>query len=396
MKATKRTMGISYAIRDMLLPARELEKQGHEIIKLHIGDPNKFDFETPKHVRDALCAAVEKCDNGYEESEGNVELRKALIEKERVQNDLHVGLDDVIITNGVTESIQMICAATIDAGDEALVPGPSYSSYLEFPKFFGGKAVTYRTIEEEGWQPDIDDLRRKITPRTKFIAVINPNNPTGAVYSPKMLKQIADLAGEYDLFLISDEIYDLMTFEGEHHSPATLAKDVPVILVNGFSKVDLLPGWRLGYSVFHDQNGRLNEIKEAVQKQLRLRLSANAPCQMAVIEALNHPKDHLEGMRQKLKERGEFAYKRINEIPGLSCTMPQAAFYMFPKIESDHWKTDKEFVLDVLHNCHVLVVPGSGFCPEYGKDHFRMVFLPNIDILGKAFDSIESFMRKNA
>jgi len=396
MKATKRTMGISYAIRDMLLPARELEKQGHEIIKLHIGDPNKFDFETPKHVRDALCAAVEKCDNGYEESEGNVELRKALIEKERVQNDLHVGLDDVIITNGVTESIQMICAATIDAGDEALVPGPSYSSYLEFPKFFGGKAVTYRTIEEEGWQPDIDDLRRKITPRTKFIAVINPNNPTGAVYSPKMLKQIADLAGEYDLFLISDEIYDLMTFEGEHHSPATLAKDVPVILVNGFSKVDLLPGWRLGYSVFHDQNGRLNEIKEAVQKQLRLRLSANAPCQMAVIEALNHPKDHLEGMRQKLKARGEFAYKRINEIPGLSCTMPQAAFYMFPKIESDHWKTDKEFVLDVLHNCHVLVVPGSGFCPEYGKDHFRMVFLPNIDILGKAFDSIESFMRKNA
>ncbi|MCG7841007.1 MAG: aminotransferase class I/II-fold pyridoxal phosphate-dependent enzyme, partial [Methanomassiliicoccales archaeon] len=323
-------------------------------------------------------------------------LRKALIEKERLQNDLHVGLDDVIITNGVTESIQMICAATIDPGDEALVPGPSYSSYLEFPKFFGGKAVTYRTIEEEGWQPDIDDLRRKITPRTKFIAVINPNTPTGAVYSPKMLKQIADLAGEYDLFLISDEIYDLMTFEGEHSSPATLAKDVPVILVNGFSKVDLVPGWRLGYSVFHDQNGRLNEIKEAVQKQLRLRLSANAPCQMAVIEALNHPKDHLEGMRQKLKARGEFAYKRINEIPGLSCTMPQAAFYMFPKIESDHWKTDKDFVLDVLNECHVLVVPGSGFCPVYGKDHFRMVFLPNIDILGKAFDSIESFMRKNA
>ncbi len=396
MKATARTMGISYAIREMLLPARELEKQGHKIIKLHIGDPNKFDFETPKHVRDALCAAVEKCDNGYEESEGNVELRKAIIEKEKKKNNIDLSLKDMVVTNGVTEALQMICAATIDVGDEALVPGPSYTSYLEFPKFFGGKAITYRTMEDEGWQPDIDDLRKKITPRTKFIAVINPNNPTGAVYGQKRLKEIVDLAGEYGLFVISDEIYDLMTFEGEHHSPATLAKDVPVILVNGFSKVDLLPGWRLGYAAFHDTTGQLDEIEEAVHKQARLRLSANAPCQMAVIEALNHPKDHLEGMRSKLKARGEFAYKRVNEIPGLSCVKPQAAFYMFPKIESDHWKSDKDFVLDILHQCHVLLVPGSGFCPEYGKGHFRMVFLPNEEILGQAFDQIESYMSKVA
>lgn len=394
MKATARTMGISYAIREMLLPARELEKQGHRIIKLHIGDPNKFDFETPKHVREALCAAVEKCDNGYEESEGNPELRKAIIEKEKKKNGIDLSLKDMVVTNGVTEALQMICAATIDAGDEALVPGPSYVSYLEFPKFFGGKAITYRTIEEEGWQPDIDDLRKKITPRTKFIAVINPNNPTGAVYSRNRLKEIVDLAGEYGLFVISDEIYDLMTFEGEHHSPASLAKDVPVILVNGFSKVDLLPGWRLGYAAFHDTTGQLEEIEEAVHKQARLRLSANAPCQMAVIEALKHPKDHLEEMRRKLKARGEFAWKRVNEIPGLSCVKPNAAFYMFPRIESDHWKTDKDFVLDVLHNCHVLLVPGSGFCPTYGKGHFRMVFLPNEEILGQAFDSIESFMRR--
>lgn len=188
MKATARTMGISYAIREMLLPARELEKQGHQIIKLHIGDPNKFDFETPKHVRDALCAAVEKCDNGYEESEGNAELRRAIIEKEKKKNGIDLSLKDMVVTSGVTEALQMICAATIDPGDEALVPGPSYVSYLEFPKFFGGKAITYRTIEEEGWQPDVDDLRKKITPHTKFIAVINPNNPTGAVYGEKRLK----------------------------------------------------------------------------------------------------------------------------------------------------------------------------------------------------------------
>lgn len=396
MKATKRTMGISYAIREVLLPARELEKKGVEVIKLHIGDPNKFDFETPKHVRDALCKAVEKCDNGYEESEGNFDLRRAIIEKERNKNKIDPKLEDVFITNGVTESIQMILAATIEQGDEVLAPGPSYPSYMEFTKFFGGVPITYRTIEEENWQPDIDDLRKKITPRTKCIVVINPNNPTGALYSDKVLKQIADLAGEHKLFLISDEIYDLMTFEGKHHSPATLAKDVPMILLNGFSKIDLLPGWRLGYSVFRDPTGELEEIKEAMNRQLRLRLSANAPCQMAVIEALNHPKDHLDGMIKKLKDRGEFAYKRINEIPGLSVKKPQGAFYMFPRWESKRWKTDKEFVLDMLNNAHVLTVPGDGFDPVYGKQHFRMVYLPNKEILGRAFDQMESFMRKNA
>jgi alanine-synthesizing transaminase len=397
MKPTKRTLGIEYAIRDILLPARELEKKGVEVLKLHIGDPNKFDFRTPKHVRDALCAAVEKCDNGYEESEGNLELRKGIVEKERKKNKIDIDENDVIITNGVTESIMMITAATVDPGDEVLAPGPSYPSYTEFTKFFGGDPISYRTIEEENWQPDIDDLRKKITPRTKYIVAINPNNPTGALYSDKVLKQMADLAGEYNLFMVSDEIYDLMTYDdGVHHSPATLAKDVPMILVNGFSKVDLLPGWRLGYSVFHDPNGELKEIKEAVNKQLRLRLSANAPCQMAVIEALKHPRDHLKGMMDKLEDRRNFAYKRFNEIPGISTQKPQGAFYIFPKIESNRWKTDKEFVLDVLHNAHVLFVPGSGFCPIYGKGHFRAVFLPDREILGRAFDQLEDYMRKVA
>ncbi|MCE5295854.1 MAG: aminotransferase class I/II-fold pyridoxal phosphate-dependent enzyme [Euryarchaeota archaeon] len=394
MKATKRTMGINYAIRDVLLPARELEKKGVDVIKLHIGDPNKYDFKTPKHVRDALCKAVEKCDNGYEESEGNFELRAAIVDRERKKNKVDIGIEDVIVTNGVTESIQMITAAAIEPGDQILAPGPSYPSYMEFARFFGGEPITYRTIEEENWQPDIDDLRKKITPRTKYMVVINPNNPTGALYSDKVLKQMTDLAGEYDLFMISDEIYDLMTFEGEHHSPATLAKDIPMILCNGFSKIDLLPGWRLGYSVFRDHNGELAEIKDGIQRQLRLRLSANAPCQMAVIEALKHPKDHLGQMLTKLKDRRDFACKRINEIPGLSVQKPQAAFYMFPKWEGKRWKTDMEFVLDILQNAHVLVVPGDGFCPNYGKGHFRAVYLPDKEILGRAFDQIEAHMKK--
>lgn len=396
MKATKRSMDVSYAIRDILLPARELEKKGHEIIKLHIGDPNKWDFETPKHVRDALCRAVEVNDNGYAESEGYVELRRAIMEKEKQKNHIDVDIEDCVITNGVTEAIQTITAAAVDPGDEVLVPGPGYPSYTEFTKFFGGIPVCYKADEAENWQPDVDDLRKKITKKTKFITIINPNNPTGSLYSDKVLKDIVDLAGEHDLFIISDEIYDLMTFDGTHHSPATMSKDVPVILFNGFSKVDLLPGWRLGYVVFRDPQGKLDEIKEGMMRQLRLRISANNPCQMAVIEALKGPKDHLEITNRKLRERRDYIVKKINSIPGLSTATPQGAFYIFPKIESKHWKHDQDFVLDVLHNAHVLLVPGSGFCPTYGKMHFRAVFLPPVEVLGKAFDAIEEYMNKVA
>ncbi|OPY30298.1 MAG: putative aspartate aminotransferase 2 [Methanomassiliicoccales archaeon PtaU1.Bin030] len=394
MKATKRSMGVTYAIRDILLPARELEKHGAEIIKLHIGDPNKYDFETPRHVREALCRAVEVNDNGYAESEGDFELRRAILEKEKQKNGVEVDLDDCVITTGVTEAIQMVTAATVDPGDEVLVPGPGYPTYTEFTRFFGGVSVPYHADEANNWQPDIDDLRKKITPRTKFMVIINPNNPTGSVYSDKVLKEMTDLAGEHDLFVISDEIYDLMTFDGVHHSPAALNKDVPMILFNGFSKVDLLPGWRLGYTVFRDPHGKLDEIKEGMMRQLRLRISANNPCQMAVIEALKGPKDHLDTMNQKLKERRDYICKRINGIPGLSTTRPQAAFYIFPKIESKHWNNDQDFVLDILNNCHVLLVPGHGFDEIYGKMHFRATFLPPVETLEKAFDSIETYMRK--
>ena len=396
MKATKRSLDVSYAIRDILLPARELEKKGAEIIKLHIGDPNKYDFETPKHVRDALCRAVEVNDNGYAESEGYVELRQAILEKEKQKNNIDVDIDNCVITNGVTEAIQMISAAVVNPGDQVLMPGPGYPAYIEFTKFFGGLPVPYKADESNGWQPDVDDMRKKITPKTKYITVINPNNPTGALYSDKVLKEITDLAGEYDLFIISGEIYGLMTFDGVHHSPAALCKDVPIILFNGFSKVDLLPGWRLGYTVFRDPQGKLDEIKEGMMRQLRLRISANNPCQMAVIEALKGPKDHLEVMNNKLRARRDYTVKRINAIPGLSTASPKGAFYIFPKIESKHWTNDQDFVLDVLNNCHVLLVPGHGFDETYGSMHFRAVFLPPVETLAKAFDSIEDYMNKVA
>ncbi|MGD0057014.1 MAG: aminotransferase class I/II-fold pyridoxal phosphate-dependent enzyme [Methanomassiliicoccales archaeon] len=394
MKATKRSMSISYAIREFLVPAKELEKKGIEVIKLHIGDPNKYDFETPRHVRKALCKAVEECDNGYAESEGYVGLRDAIVDREKEKNNIDVDVGDVVITNGVTEAIQMLTAAMIGAGDEILVPGPCYPTYPEFASFFEGNPISYWTDEAHGWQPDVDDVRKKITPKTKALVVINPNNPTGAVYSRKVLKSLADVAGEHGLLLISDEIYDLMTFEGRHLSPSTLAPDVPMVILNGFSKVDLLPGWRMGYAVFRDPTGELKEVKEGVIRQLRLRLSANYPCQVAIGKALKEPQPHHEETRRKLRERAEYAYKRLNTIPGMTSTKPQGAFYIFPRYESKRWKSDKEFVLDVLENAHVLLVPGSGFGKEYGTGHFRSVFLPNVDILGKAFDALENFMSK--
>jgi alanine-synthesizing transaminase len=393
MRATKRAMNIDYAIREVTVPARELEKSGVKVVKLNIGDPNKWDFETPPHVRQALCRAVEECDNGYTAEEGLPELRKALAERERAKNRIDVTADDVFITNGVSESILNIIAASVDPGEEVLVPGPSYPSYIEYIKYFGGVPVAYKTDEANDWQPDIDDIRKKITKKTKALVVINPNNPTGALYSKKVLKEMADVAGENGIFLMSDEIYDLMTFEGEHYSPSTLAPDVPMILFNGFSKVDLLPGWRLGYSVFRDTKGELEEIKEGFVKQLRLRLCANHPCQLAVLEALRGPQEHWEITRQKLRIRGDFAYKRLNEIEGISTNRAKGAFYIFPKILSKKWRTDKEFVLDVLYNTHVLFVHGSGFDTTYGSGHFRCVFLPPVEILSDAFDRLDRFMK---
>ena len=396
MRATQRALNIDYAIREVTIPARELEKKGVKIIKLNIGDPNKWDFETPPHVRAALCRAVEECDNGYTQEEGVLELRQALLEKERKKNNVDADVDDIFITNGVSESILNIVAASVNPGDEVLVPGPSYPSYIEYIKYFGGVPIAYKTDEANGWQPDLDDIRKKITAKTKAMVIINPNNPTGALYSRKVLKGITDLVGEHEMFIMSDEIYDLMTFEGEHCSPSVVAPDIPMVLFNGFSKVDLLPGWRLGYSCFRDPKGELDEIKEGFVKQLRLRLCANHPCQLAVIEALKGPQDYMEVTRCKLRERGAFAHKRLNEIEGISSTKPKGAFYIFPKVELKKWKTDKEFVLDVLHETHVLFVHGSGFDPTYGAGHFRSVFLPPVAVLSEAFDRLDAFMRKNA
>ncbi len=250
VKVTTRARNIEYAIRDVIVHTQELIRSGKKIYYLNIGDPAAFDFKTPQYVKDALCKAIECDDNYYSPSEGRPELREAIVGKEKRVNNVEITADNVLVTEGISEGIQMILAALVEKGDEILFPGPTYPPYISYTKFFDGTPISYETIEEEGWQPNIDDLRSKISPKTRAIVITNPNNPTGSVYSRKMLKEMLDIAGENNLPVLSDEIYDQLTFEKEFVSTANLSKDVPVVGLNGFSKVYQMTGWRLGYIFF--------------------------------------------------------------------------------------------------------------------------------------------------
>ncbi|MEM2420014.1 MAG: aminotransferase class I/II-fold pyridoxal phosphate-dependent enzyme [Candidatus Bathyarchaeia archaeon] len=397
VRVAERVHTIEYAIRDVIVYARALAEAGRKVYYLNIGDPVAFDFDTPEHIKRALFEAVRSGANAYSASEGLPELREAISEKEKRVNGVDVSAEDVIVTSGISEGIQMVMAALVEAGDEILLPGPTYPPYISYTRFFGGKPVTYRTVEEDGWQPDIDDLRRKVSDKTRAIVVINPNNPCGALYGEKVLRQILDVAAEHEIPVISDEIYDQLVFEKRFVSTASLAKDVPVIGLNGFSKAYLMTGWRLGYVYFHSPKGELKELKECVEKEARIRICANTPVQKTGVAALKGPQDHIREMVLKLKTRRDYAWKRLNEIEGVSCTKPEGAFYVFPKIHGvgSKWKTDFDFVLELLKETGVLFVHGSGFCPVYGAGHVRGVFLPPIEILEEALNLLERFMEKN-
>jgi tyrosine/nicotianamine family aminotransferase len=398
LNVTERARTIEYAIRDIIVYARQVAKTGKTIYYLNIGDPVAFDFKTPQHIRKALCDAVNEGYNYYSASEGLPELREAIGQKEKRINNVDVTADNIIVTSGISEGIQMLMAAVVYPGDEILLPGPTYPPYISYTKFFGGKPVTYQTIEDNGWQPNIDDLRRKITDKTCAIVIINPNNPCGALYDKKITRQIIDIAGENDLPIFSDEIYDQIIYEKEFTSTACLTKDVPVVGLNGFSKAYLMTGWRLGYLYFCDQHEELQELKQAIEKETRIRLCANTPVQKAGVAALNGPQDHVKVTVNKLRERRDYAWKRLNEIDGISCAKPEGAFYVFPKIlgVGKKWKTDMEFTLSLLRETGVLLVNGSGFDPVNGAGHVRGVILPPIETLERAFNELDGFMKRNA
>jgi aspartate/methionine/tyrosine aminotransferase len=396
IRANPKALEIEYAIRDVVLPAMELERKGHKIMKLNIGDPNKYDFDTPEFIKEGVREAMEMGLNGYSPSSGIPALVEAIVEDERSRGNM-VGIEDVVVSHGVTEALQMIFYSALSPGDEVLIPGPSYPPYITYVRMVGGVPVPYRTMEEEGWKPDVDDIAAKITDKTRAIAIINPNNPTGALYDAATIRRIGDLAAENDLFLISDEIYNLMTFEGETPSTSKECPDVPVITMNGISKIYLAPGWRIGYLAIRDVDESLDEVRDGIMRQSRARLCANSICEYGYLKALTGDRSHIKQTMSKLSKRREIAYKRLNEIEGISSQKPGGAFYMFPRIdalERGPWKSDKDFSLDLLHEEKVLTVFGSGFGKEYGSDHFRIVILPQEETLERAFDGIGRFMKR--
>jgi aspartate/methionine/tyrosine aminotransferase len=387
-------MGVDYAIREIVVPADELERQGRRILRLNIGDPNKWDFETPEYFKAALREAVDMVDNGYGNSQGSTELRQAIVDREHEKHAVKITADNVFVTSGVSEAANVLMGTFLEHGDEMLVPGPGYPSYTQYIKYFGGIPVPYRQMEEQNWQPDIDMIRKRITKRTKGIIVINPNNPTGAVYPERSIREIGNIAAEYDIPLISDEVYDKITFDGNFFSASRLPSDVSRIILNGFSKVNLMPGWRVGYGYFMDEKGMLDDIFEGMMRQLRLRICSNVPCQWAAKASLQGPQDYIVEMNNKLRERATFTHKRLNEIPGISVEKAKGSMFMFPKVELTNWKNDMEFVLDLLNTEGVVFVNGSGFCDEFGVSHFRTITLPPLPVLEEAYNKLESFMKK--
>ena len=393
MKVSDRTNGVEYAIRDIILHARKYESNGGQVIYLNIGDPVKYDFKTPDHIKSALINAVKDNKNYYTDSEGLPELRKAVTEKES-QKGMSVTEDDVLITNGVSEGLDMILASIVDPNSEVLMSGPYYPPYSSYVKFYGGKPVEFR-INEDG-RPDLEDLISKITPRTRAICIISPNNPTGEVFDRKSLQQLIDVAAEHNLYIITDEIYDKIVFDDQFTGIGKVSKDAPVILLNGFSKSYLMTGWRCGYVCFNSNASGLDELRKNVPKLARVRISSNLPVQVAAVEALRGPQTHIIDMVEKLRKRRDYIVKRLNAMEGISCRIPHGAFYVFPKVNLDrYWEDDQQFVLDLLSKTGVLTVQGSGFGKAFGSSHFRIVYLPKEEVLEQAMDKLEFFMHES-
>ena len=394
MKVSDRTCGVEYAIRDIISYARKYESTGKQIIYLNIGDPVKYDFKTPEHIKLALIDAVKDNKNYYAESEGLPELRKAIVEKES-QKGLSVTEEDVLVTNGVSEGLDMTMASIIDPNSEVLMPGPYYPPYASYVKFYGGKPVEFK-LHEDG-RPDLEDIISKINFKSRAMCIISPNNPTGEVFDRKSLQQLIDIAAEHNLYMICDEIYDKIVFGDKFTAIGKVAKDAPVILLNGFSKAYLMTGWRCGYICTNGNSRKLNEIRENIPKLARVRISTNLPVQIAAVQALQGPQDHIIEMVKKLRRRRDYVVRSLNAIEGISCKMPQGAFYVFPKINLDsRWKDDKQFVLDLLNNTGVLTVHGSGFGTAFGAGHFRIVYLPPEEFLVQAMDKLERFIYKSS
>ncbi|GAA3004678.1 MULTISPECIES: pyridoxal phosphate-dependent aminotransferase [Microbacterium] len=388
---------VLYEIRGQaLIAADQLEADGHTILKLNTGNPAVFGFEAPFQIVRDMIEAVPQA-HGYSDSRGIMPARRAVVSRyEQEPGFPHVDPDDVYLGNGVSELITMTMQALLDEGDEVLIPAPDYPLWTAMTSLAGGDPIHYRCDNLNGWQPDLDDIRSKVTPRTKAIVVINPNNPTGAVYTREVLEGIAEIARENSLLLLSDEIYDRIVFDDARHIPmATIAPDLLCLTFNGLSKTYRVAGYRSGWLVITGPKAHAAGFLEGIQLLASTRLCPNVPAQFAVQAALSGIQsiDALIAPAGRLHEQRDAAWNALESIPGVSCAKPQGALYAFPRFDPEVYEIpdDAKFVYDFLIAEHVLLVQGTGFnWPT--PDHVRIVTLPEARVLTEAIERLGNFL----
>ena len=387
-----RMANVRYAIRDLAVLADEVACQGHEILRLNIGDPCKFDFPTPPHMIDAVLKAMRDGHNGYADSLGIKPAIDAIHNEAERNGFRHV--QSVFVGMGSGEVIDCCITALLNPGDNVLTPRPEYPLYGAIMGKLDCPVNDYDLDESNGWEPDVADIERKINSRTRAILLITPNNPTGAVYSRPTLEKILELARRHGLVIFADEIYDKLIFDTseKHISIATLATDVPIVTFNGLSKAYLVPGWRIGWAVATGPREILHPYMEAVHRLLRARISAPHPFQHAIRAALEGPQDHIAAMCDKLRRRADLTIEWAQRTPRVRLVPPKGAFYAHPSLEIP--EDDLSFVSDLLKQKHVLVVHGSGFGEKPGTRHIRIVFLPQEPVLSAAYEAITEFMQE--
>lgn len=389
--AAYRLHNVRYAIRDLACVADEVVKQGHKVLPLNVGDPLSFDFQTPPHIIEAVHKAMRDGKNGYAPSDGIPEALEA-IRGEAARKGITT-VHDVFVTSGVSETVDLCLSALVNPDEDLLTPSPDYPLYSAVLCKLGIRLNAYDLNEDDGWQPELADIERKITPRTRGIVLINPNNPTGSLCTRQMLQQIAELARRHNLIVFADEIYDKLILEDTPHLAfAAVAPDVPCVTFGGMSKNYLVPGWRIGWGVVSGDAAAVKTYCEGVHRLLRARLCANHPEQYAIKAALEGPQDHLVEVRRKLRSRRDLTQKWCESTPRVSCVAPRGAFYAYPKIDIP--ESDEIFVKELIRQKHVMVVHGSGFGQKPGTQHFRIVFLPDEQTLTKAYAGIAEFIRE--
>ncbi len=387
---------VCYDIRGPVLAhAKKMEEDGQRIIKLNIGNPATFGFETPEEIVEDMIRNLPAA-SGYSDSKGLFSARKAIMHYCQQKGIANVKLDDIYVGNGVSELIVMAMQALLNNGDEVLVPAPDYPLWTAAVSLAGGTPRHYMCDEEAGWIPDLDDIRAKITPATRAIVLINPNNPTGALYPTDFLQEVVEIARQHQLIIYADEIYDKVLYDGRKHvSIASLADDVLFVTFNGLSKNYRACGYRAGWLVVSGEKRHAGDYIEGLNILSSMRLCANVPAQFAIQTALGGYQsiDDLVAPSGRLCKQRDLAWQMLNDIPGVSCVKPQAALYLFPRLDLKMYPItdDQQFILDLLMEEKVLLVQGTGF-NWHEPDHFRVVFLPNVDDLHEALGRLGRFL----